>query len=85
MDFELGKEYAFDQINDWVKTECDHNTDVELHELGEDLLIGESFISVKDMDNDKTMAFVLSSYNNARGAFYRLVYSDYTKEPMLTL
>jgi hypothetical protein len=79
----LGEEYHYDDIiYEAEKTDASGTAD-EVTELGPECNIGESVMTIKNPRTGKVRTFVMSRYNQSSGAYYRLVYDDYSLDIML--
>jgi hypothetical protein len=73
--FKIGKEYHYDKIKN---AESDQIDFIE-HDFS--FTIGESFILLKDCSKDIVTSFVMISYNQHKGSYYKCIYND-TQNPV---
>jgi len=73
--FEIDKEYPYSAIIEFAEK----TIEIEMLELENEELIGESFIVLKE--STQTCSFMMNSYINATGVYYKCIYND-TQDPV---
>jgi hypothetical protein len=68
----IGQEISYIDI----ETILVSNDNITYYQYGDENLIGENFIVLKDGEKDLTVSFMLTGYNG-NGNCYNCIYSDY--------
>lgn len=65
------KSYPYSTIEEYA-----NKNGFEIKEVG-DFLIGENFLILRHELCDQVISFVMDAYNQAAGAYYKVIYSDF--------